>query len=136
MHPLRSWRSAPAGVLQLLERVAIDRRPPSLGDAVLVGKDVALRRRSRALRVLRQGKKLNVPILHVLWDKHHFVLRGEEVRKEFRLNDDRHHDQQVKDYGDPYGFAPSRPVSLIFKLFNEQMEFGGILRQVGAQRAV
>jgi hypothetical protein len=42
----------------------------------------------------------------------------------------------MEDDGDPYRLAPSSFISLILEFLNKEMKFGGILRQVAAQRAV
>ena len=88
------------------------------------------------MRILWQSQEPYVPILHWLLYENDFVFRGEKIGKEFRLNDDRQHDQQVQDDGDPHRLAPSRSFSFVLEFFYKKMKFGGILRQVATQGRV
>jgi len=42
----------------------------------------------------------------------------------------------VEDDGNPHGLAPSAFVSFVLEFFDEEMKFGGVLWQVGAQYPV
>jgi hypothetical protein len=136
LHAFRSWRSSPPRILKFFQSVPIDRGLPGLSNAILVGDDVRLWWSSRPLRILGQCEKLHIAVFHSRSNQHYFVFRGKQIGKELGLNDDRHHNQQMQDDGDPHRLAPSSLISLILKFFNKEMKLGGILRQVAAQRAV
>ncbi len=110
---LRTTWSGTMRIENLLQLFAIERGVSRTGDAVFVGKNVALRTLRQLLFIGRQRQESCVLLLHQIGGSHH---RDRPVPENTLRIHQKQNDRQVNDNGDPEGLAHPRSAKLVLHL--------------------